>query len=239
MTLPLTNPAIPPAASQSVWQTLEVSYYDSYKHGRSCIHQRSYRHSGLSIFHIFGRPTSTRRAMRAGMSSSNSGKQLAVERSTKRPSNKPGYRECWAWGGDGYLDSCFPYSEPHPEIPNQLSYHDHLPLRPSERRDMPIMQGGTIISSRDRIGRNFLTVPAELAPEDGVPDPWDRRARVIGRLTLTCRDSLGLNWSFVYDLDWTDHWISINTGSLVQKDLRGLDVNKGIRSDSRHAPPAT
>lgn len=133
----------------------------------------------------------------------------------------------------------FPYSEPHPEIPNQLSYRDHLPLRPSERRDMPIMQGGTIFSSRDRIGRNFLTVPAELAPEDGVPDPWDRRARVIGRLTLTCRDSLGLNWSFVYDLDWTDHWISINTGSLVQKDLRGLDVNKGIRSDSRHAPPAT
>jgi hypothetical protein len=133
----------------------------------------------------------------------------------------------------------FPHSDSIPGVPAQLSFRDHLPLRLGERRRMPIMQGGTMFSSKDRVGGVSLTVPAEFAPEaSGLPDPRDRRPRVIGRLTLTCRDSLGLKWSFAYDLDWTDHWISINTGTLVQKDLRDLDAEKSSVPTPRLAPPA-
>jgi hypothetical protein len=133
----------------------------------------------------------------------------------------------------------FPYSDSLSGLPTQLSYREHLPLRPGERRRMPIGQGGTIFSSKDRVGRFPLTVPAEFAPEaGGLPDPRNRRPRVIGRLTLTCRDSLGLKWSFAYDLDWTDHWISINSGSLVQKDLRDLDAEKSSSPIPRRTPPA-
>jgi hypothetical protein len=104
---------------------------------------------------------------------------------------------------------------------------------------MPFMQGGTIFTSRDRVGGVPLTVPVEFAPEKaGLPDPRDRRERVIARLTLTCRDSLGLKQSFAYDLDRTGHWISINNGTLVQKDLRDLDAEKGSSPAPRRAPPA-
>lgn len=132
----------------------------------------------------------------------------------------------------------FPYSDPLPWVPPQLSLRDHLPLRPAERRRMPFTSGGTMFTSGDRVGRVPLTVPVEFAPEAGFPNPQDRRERVVARLTLTCRDSLGLKQSFAYDLDWLDHWVSVNTGSLVRKDLRDLDGEKGSRPAPRRAPPA-
>ena len=131
----------------------------------------------------------------------------------------------------------FPYFDTLPEVPPQLSFRDHLPLRPSEKRTMPFMPGGTVFTTKDRVGKVPLTVPAELAPEAGIPDPRDRKERVIARLTLTCRDSLGLKQSFAYDLDWTDHWICINSGSIVKKDLRDLDVEKGTKPSPRREPP--
>lgn len=132
----------------------------------------------------------------------------------------------------------FPYSDPLPWVPTQLSLRDHLPLRPEERRRMPIAPGGTTFTSRDRIGRVSLTVPPELARESGFPNPHDRRERVVARLTLSCRDSVGLKHAFIYDLDWLDHWVLVSTGPLIRKDLRDLDAEKGSRPAQRHSPTA-
>ena len=68
-----------------------------------------------------------------------------------------------------------PYSDPLPWIPPQLFLRDHLPLRPGERRRMPFTSGGTMFTSRDRVGRVPLAVPVEFAPEAGFPNPHDRR----------------------------------------------------------------
>ncbi len=126
-----------------------------------------------------------------------------------------------------------PYSDTLPGVPHQLSFRGNLPLRPGEKRSMSLMTGGTIFTSKDKVGKVPLTVPAEFAPEVGIPNPQDRRERVTVRLTLTCKDSLGLKQSFAYDFDLTGHCISINSSTIIQKDLRDLDVEKGNGSVPR------
>jgi hypothetical protein len=132
----------------------------------------------------------------------------------------------------------FPYSDPVPWVPTQLSMRDNLPLQSGERRRMPFTPGGTVFTSKNKVGRIPLFVPIELAPEAGFPNSQDRRERVVARLTLTCRDSLGFKRAFTYDLDWDDHWVSVSTDALVRKDLRDLDAEKGSRPAPRRAPPA-
>jgi hypothetical protein len=131
-----------------------------------------------------------------------------------------------------------PFSDPLPWVPTQLSLRDHLPLRPGEIRRMPFAPGGTMFTHADRVGHVPVAVPPELAPEASFPNSQDRRERVVARLTLSCRDSLGLKHAFAYDLDWLDHWVSVNTGSLVRKDLRDLDAEKGSQPARRRSRPA-
>jgi len=132
----------------------------------------------------------------------------------------------------------FPQSTPQPWVPRQLSLRHTLPLRSGEVRAMTFSAGGTMFTEKDRIGPFLLTVPPELAPERGFPNPLDRRERVIARLTLTCRDSFGLRHAAVFDLDWLGHWVSVATSRQVRRDLRDLDAGKGLRASPRRSPPA-
>jgi hypothetical protein len=126
-----------------------------------------------------------------------------------------------------------PYADPKPYVPPQFSFHDHLPLGTGETREMAFHVGGTIFTAGDRVGRNQIGVPVELAPEVGYRNTNDRRSRVVARLTLTCRDLVRLRHAFVYDFDQVDHWVSVDTGNVVRKDLRDLDEEKGTRPAPR------
>ncbi len=111
-------------------------------------------------------------------------------------------------------------------VPPQLSMQSTGPIAPAEAPLVQFHHGGTMFTREDQVGSVQMGVPADLAPERGLPSPYNRRYRAGARLTLTYTDVFHRKHAAVYDWDTMSHWASVAILEDIDADIDDMDVAK-------------
>jgi hypothetical protein len=117
-------------------------------------------------------------------------------------------------------------------VPPQLSMQSTGPIAPLEAPAVRFHQGGTMFTEDDRVGSVPMAVPADLAPDGGLPSPYNRRYRAGARLTLTYTDVFHRKHAAVHDWSTRGHWASVAILEGVDADIDDMDAAKAPK------PPA-
>jgi hypothetical protein len=117
-------------------------------------------------------------------------------------------------------------------LPRQFPARYPVPYKAGDTNTLYYSLGGTRYTFEDKIQDISLTVPKELAPEDGIPNSGDSRDRIIGRLTVTYADIFGVYSACVYDFTKQALWLLVANLDEIPFDLHQMDVQKSVSSPS-------
>jgi hypothetical protein len=130
-----------------------------------------------------------------------------------------------------------PVSHPVAGLPQQLSVQYPFPLRPKEVKPIQFTQGGTMFGPDDRVAGVPMSVPADLEPDEGIPDTMDRKDRVVARLTLTYQDLFSQIHSSVFDLTKQNQWVAVAIKDGIEAGIREIDEQKTLPRKPRRSLP--